>query len=426
MAAARVAVVGAGLAGLSAALDLHEAGYAVDVFERSRLLGGRATSFIVDGHEVDNGQHVFLACCEAFIAFVRRVGMEEALHLEERFDVVAFRRGVGARLRAAALPAPWHLALSFASYRHLSVGARFAVGRALLAVGRATTFEGNFAAWLSAQRQPQESLEAFWEPFVVPALNAPLARVPASEAAFVLQTAFLRDAGAARFGWCTIPLAHIAGAAARPLNAVYLSSGVAGIEAHRDRVVLLFVGGERRRYDAVVLAVPPPQLARMLGDPARFGLPNLHAYEPWPIVDVHYWYEGGKTDFAFAALLESPVQWAFSKGEGYLCCSASAAGEIMTLATEAVAERCWDDVRSTIPSLRDARIVTSAVTRNPYATFLPPPDAIRPSAQTAHPRVTIAGSWTATGWPDTMESAVRSGSTAAQTLTDTLTRIGSV
>ena len=159
MAAARVAVVGAGLAGLSAALALKDAGNQVDLFERSRLYGGRATSFVVDGNEVDNGQHVFLACCDAFIGFVRRVGMAQTLHIQEHFDVVAFRHGVRARLRAAPLPAPWHLAASFLGYAHLGVRGRIAVARALLNLGSASAGE-TFAAWLERERQTADAVRA--------------------------------------------------------------------------------------------------------------------------------------------------------------------------------------------------------------------------------------------------------------------------
>ncbi|MGA7571569.1 MAG: FAD-dependent oxidoreductase, partial [Candidatus Aquilonibacter sp.] len=121
----RVAIVGAGLAGLAAALELQERGYEVEVFERTRLLGGRATSFEVGGREIDNGQHVYLHCCDRFIAFVERVGMGHALREQPRFDALVLARdGTSSRLRAAPLPAPFHLLVSFAGYAHLDVGGR--------------------------------------------------------------------------------------------------------------------------------------------------------------------------------------------------------------------------------------------------------------------------------------------------------------
>jgi uncharacterized protein with NAD-binding domain and iron-sulfur cluster len=109
VAAPRVAVAGGGLAGLAAALDLKDAGCEVHLFERSRLLGGRATSFELDGRVVDNGQHVYLACCTEFVRFVERAGLGGALYLQDRFDVTVYANGIRSGLRAANLPAPWHL-----------------------------------------------------------------------------------------------------------------------------------------------------------------------------------------------------------------------------------------------------------------------------------------------------------------------------
>ena len=151
----------------------------------------------------------------------------------------------------------------------------------------------------------------------------------------------------------------------------------------------------------------PGQLLRIVEDHERWGLPLLEGYEAFPIVDVHLWYDGPDVGFTFAALLDSPVQWVFRKGEGYLCCSASAAGHMLTASTDDVVAHCWDEVRAAVRPLASASLHTSAVTRNPAATFLPQKGAIRAGAATAVPRVAVAGAWTATGWPDTMESAVR-------------------
>ena len=216
MAAQRIAVVGAGLAGLSAGIELKDAGYDVDIYERSRLLGGRATSFEIGGREVDNGQHVFLACCSAFRGFVQRVGMSAHLHVQPRFDArIIARDGRQSRLRAAPLPAPLHLLASFARYSHLSLGSRVRVARALAAAKLAPNpADRTFDRWLARNGQNEETIRAFWDPFFIPALNAPLARVSTEDALFVLRTAFLGDAQAACFGFSTVPLAHIAQAAA--------------------------------------------------------------------------------------------------------------------------------------------------------------------------------------------------------------------
>ncbi len=422
MALQRVAVVGAGLAGLAAALELKQANAHVELFERSRLLGGRATSFEVGGEEVDNGQHVFLACCTEFIAFARSVGMEGSLRLQERFDArILDRDGRSGRLRAGSLPAPLHLTASFATYPHLSPVGKLRIARALVGCLRErgdgeAAMEETFEGWLARNGQGVQERRAFWDPFFIPALNAPFDRVSAADALFVLKTAFLKDAGAARFGFSTVPLAHLAAAAAASIDAVHLSTAVSSVEPHAEDVELRLVSGETRRFDAVVLAVPPRQVERLLGEPARYGIANLDAYEPFPIVDVHLWHDGGGIGLDFAAALESPLQWIFEKSPGYLCCSFSAADEYMRLPTAELEALAWREAQAFLPALRDARLLRSAVTRNPEATWLPRAGAKRTAQRTHHPRLAIAGAWTETGWPDTMESAVRSGTAAARHL----------
>ncbi len=416
MAAPRVAVAGGGLAGLAAALDLTGAGCEVHLFERSRLLGGRATSFEIEGRTVDNGQHVYLACCTEFIDFVERAGMADALYLQDRFDVTVYSRGVRSELRAANLPAPWHLIASMAAYRHLNLRGKVQLARALLAVAREKAPRGNFADWLRRHGQSAETIRAFWDPFMVPALNAPLEAMSAAEAAFVIRKAFLGDRGAARFGYSKIPLAHIMDAAARGLASVRRATAVSALETHEGGVRLRMADAQDDIFDAVVLALPPRALQRLLGEPGRFGVAQLDSYEAGAIMDVHLWHDRGRLDFDFCALLDSPVQWIFQKAEGYLCCSLSAAGALVSTPTDDVVGTMWREVSAALPELRGARLVRGAATRNPEGTYNAKPGTVRPTARTLDPRVAIAGSWTATGWPDTMESAVRSGREAARAL----------
>jgi squalene-associated FAD-dependent desaturase len=410
---ARVAVVGAGLAGLAAADALGQAGCRVELFERGRLLGGRATSFTVDGEEVDNGQHVFLGCCTEFVDLAAGLGLGDRLRLQERFDVRVFAPGHRpARLRAAGLPAPWHLAAGFAGYAELGWADKIRVARALLAASRRRD-QRPLAAWLDERRQSPAALAAFWEPFFVPALNAPLDRVTVAEAAFIVRTAFLSDAGAARFGFLTVPLARLAEAAAARLEAVHLRAPVTSLD-------------ELRGFDGVVLALPPDRLGRVLGDPAAFGLPPLDGYVTRPIVDVHLWHDRGPLGFDFAALLHSPVQWVFEKAPGYLCCSLSDAGEVVSWPEERLVELGWTAVGERVPALAGARLRRGAATRSPDATYAAPPGVRRPGPATSAANVAIAGAWTDTGWPDTMESAVRSGRAAARHLARSLTEVRAV
>jgi squalene-associated FAD-dependent desaturase len=424
MAAGRIAVVGAGLAGLAAAVDLTDAGFEVELFERSRLLGGRATSFVVDGVEVDNGQHVFLGCCVELLGLVERVGMAGCLRMQERFEAIVLTRdGRRSRLRAAGLPPPWHMLASFVGYRHISWASKVRIARALSQAADAASASGTFAAWLAKSGQTEDALRGFWRPFFVPALNAPLEEVSAADAAFVLSTTFLGDSDSARFGYTTVPLAHVAAAAAERLSGVHLQVPVAGIEIARERSSargIVLASGATLPFDGVVVAVAPPHLTRILDDVGRFGLPALDGFAPHSIVDVHLWHDRGRLGFDFAALLDSPVQWIFEKGSGYLCCSLSAADRHIGTPSADVVAVCWREVTGAIAALQGAQLRRSAITRNPEATYTARPGQRRPGPGTAIENVAIAGSWTDTGWPDTMESAVRSGRAAAAHLAGAL------
>ena len=414
----RVVVVGAGLAGLAAGVALSERGVEVELLERSRLLGGKATSFTVDGIEVDSGQHVHLACCTEYRDFVAQVGMAEALVEQERFDVVALAEGrPPQRLREAPLPAPLHLLASFAAYRHLGPAARLAVARALLAARRPARVGETAAAWLHRQRQPAAALTAFWEPFIVPALNAPLDAVDAESMLFTVRTAFLDNSAGARIGWSRTPLARIAEAAAQRLHSVRLRTPVAGLAGSPAGVHgVVLDDGSTVEADAVVLAVPPARLRRILGHPELWGVAGLAAYRALPIVDVHLWYGGARFPHAFAALLGSPVQWVFQKDAGYLCCSLSAAAGTVALPEQRLVEICHAEIVRAVPQLRAATLLRGAAVRDPEATVLPPLGGRAHGNGTRAANLVLAGAWTDTGWPPTMESAVRSGRAAAAAL----------
>jgi hypothetical protein len=482
----RIGVVGAGLAGLSAALELKHGGFEVDLFERSRLLGGKATSFTVGGAEVDNGPHVYLACCTEFIDFARQVGNRvidageaEAspgrpfsgsegptsgtagtLFLQDRFDALLLSRNwPPARLRAVALPAPWHLLPALLRYRYLRPLARLQVALALLRARKPVRPGETFATWLTRHHQGKQAREAFWDPFLIPALNAPLEEVAAEAALFVIATAFLTDAGAGRFGYARVPLGRLAEAAAAQLDQVYRRTAITRLEIESGDgtaatggtpdpspargVRLGTVDGGQFCYDAVVLAVPPSNLQRLLHDPEQLGLHGLDTFRTAPIVDVHLWYDlpgqpvsnsghpisdsgqpapdtegpasGSSFGFNFAALVDSPVQWVFEKGQGYLCCSISAADEYIGLPNAELIDLCHRELAGVLPMIPGPPM-KGAVTRDREATFIPAPGLHRPGNTTICPRVVIAGTWTDTGWPATMESAVRSGRSAARAL----------
>ena len=414
----RVAVVGAGLAGLSAAIELAKRGWHVDIYERSRLLGGKATSFEVEGQEVDCGQHVVLACCTATLDLVSELGMRDSLYIQPRFEVTVLSRNRRpTQLRASGLPAPMHLMTGFARYPHLTALDRLLVGRALIAARGDKNPTGTMASWLRRQRQSVRALRAFWEPFLVPALNAPLDRVSATMGLFVIRTAFLGDRDAARIAYLTVPLARLAEAAAARADAVHMRQAVVGVHHDGRRVTgVKLSGGTGAACDACVIAVPPRRLAAILDDAPAFGIDGLEAFEAMPIVDVHLWYDRPVLGCDFAALLDSPVQWVFEKSPGYVCCSLSAAESQVGRPESELVELGRSALAAVLPSAARARLLRGAATRDPDATFIPAPGVRRPGPATAFSNLVIAGAWTDTGWPATIESAVLSGRAAANTL----------
>jgi uncharacterized protein with NAD-binding domain and iron-sulfur cluster len=462
--ARHVAVVGAGLAGLSAALALKREGWRVTLVERSRLLGGKTTSFQLGGVEMDSGQHAILGCYTSFLEFVEELGMRGDLRIQERFDVLMLTETGRARLRALRLPAPLHLALPFLRFRALGLRSRLQVARALLAAKRPRSGEEDetFAAWLHRHGQGTQAQRVFWEPFLVPALNAPFDRVSAAAGLMVVRTALLGNRDAARIGYATVPLARFAERAAERCDEVLLRTPVTGLQVESGELRGLLTGGLEIGVDGAVLAIPPERLVRMAGVEA-LGVPGLSAFTTQPIVDVHLWYQrpiGAGADgdphssyrgspplagaaeprsahpamnsakdpaavwpyLDFAAMTGSPVQWIFAKGPGYLCCSLSSADDLVSQPEERLVALADSELRSRLPELGGATLLRGVAVRDPEATFVPAPGLRRPGPATALGNTVLAGCWTDTGWPATMEGAVRSGREAARTLAAALSK----
>ncbi len=427
----RIGVVGAGLAGLSAAIELKRQGFEVEIFERTRLLGGKATSFEVDGVEVDNGQHVYLACCTEFIDFIDQIATAtgqahaDLLYLQERFEALLLSRGKpSSTLSAVNLPSPLHLTLSLLRYRHLPFVDRLKIGMASLQARSGCVHGETMADWLRRHGQSTASRRAFWDPFLVPSLNAPLDQVSAESGLHVITTAFLGNSRAARIGFARVPLGRLAKLAAEQLDQVHLRASVSAVDVSSKGASLILSDGQNVDLDGIVLAVPPTNLERILGDPEQFGISGLKEFRTAPIVDVHLWYEIEELDFGFAAVLDSPVQWVFQKLPGYLCCSLSAAEEHVHRPSTELVAMCHEELCHVLPVLKGARILRGSATRDREATFIPSPGLQRPGPATSRSRVVIAGAWTDTGWPATMESAVRSGRAAANTLRASLATLG--
>lgn len=435
-----VVVVGGGLAGIAAALRCAEQGRPVTLLEARPRLGGAAFSFRRGELSIDNGQHVFLRCCSAYRWLVGRIGAREKTVLQPALDIpVLHPDGRTARLRRRpGIPAPGHLAESLARYRLLSPADRLravrgAVALRLLDPADPALDAESLGGYLRRHGQPTAVVDSLWGIVATATLNVPPDDASLALAAKVFRTGLLDHAPAGDVGYARAPLGDLHFAAAQhALRAVgvdvRLGHRVQRIGAHGELTVQSRAGEQTHWPDAVILAVPP-RVAFGIA-PALADSPAAPAAElgTSPIVNVHVIYDRRVTDHAFAATVESPVQWLFDRtdssglarhrpGHQYLAITVSAADGIIDTPSAILAERFVGELGRLLPRARSATVREVFVTRERHATFRQSvgSNARRPDADSGIPGVWLAGSWTATGWPDTMESAVRSGVTAAET-----------
>ncbi|MFC5719378.1 hydroxysqualene dehydroxylase HpnE [Streptomyces gamaensis] len=445
---AAAVVIGGGLAGVTAALELADAGLRVTLIEGRPRLGGLAFSFRRGELTIDNGQHVYLRCCTAYRWFLDRVDAARLAPLQRRLDVPVLDVGHPSgrprlgRLRRTALPVPLHLAASLATYPHLSAAERARVGRAALALRGLDpadpALDGvDFATWLRRHGQSARTVEALWDLVGVATLNATAEQASLGLAAMVFKTGLLSDPGAADIGWARVPLGELHDVRARTaLDTAGVATGLRtratalarGTDGSWQVAVESATGGARSlRADAVVLAVPQRETRALLPDGALADPDRLLDIGTAPILNLHVVYDRKVLRQPFFAALGSPVQWVFDRtsssglarldGVGqYLAVSQSAAQEDIDRPVAELRARYLPELERLLPAARGAGVRDFFVTRERTATFAPTPGVgrLRPHAPTDAPGLYLAGAWTATGWPATMEGAVRSGVTAAE------------
>ena len=435
--APRVAVVGGGIAGITAALALADGGVDVSLLEARSRLGGLARSFRRGELTIDNGQHVFVRCCTEYRRLLERISASDMVHLQPRLDVTVLRPGYDAGvLRRDRLPAPLHMARSLAQYRHLSVRQRIAAIRAAWAMRHLDPRDHaldlrSFEDWLVEHGQDRAAVDRLWNVISKATLNAEPEDISLAMAAMVFKAGLLDAGDAADIGYAAVPLSRLHDGAAS------LALVGAGVRLRRNSKVTsvesltrsssavrirLHADGTAEDFAAVVLAVPHEVTTRLLPGPSPWA--RLRAS---PIVNVHVLYDRRITDLPFAAAVDSPVQWVFDrtapaglrKGQ-YLAISVSAAGDEIGRRTDVLVPRFLGAMTELFPRARHAEVCDAFVTREPTATFLPAPGtgSLRPGPRTAMPGVFLAGAWTSTGWPATMESAARSGRAAAAAVLD--------
>ncbi|MFJ5222612.1 hydroxysqualene dehydroxylase HpnE [Streptomyces sp. NPDC088400] len=430
-------VVGGGLAGITAALELADAGLRVTLLEGRPRLGGLAFSFRRGDLTVDNGQHVYLRCCTAYRWFLDRVDGAALAPLQDRLDVPVLDVGRASgprlgRIRRNGLPVPLHLAAGLAAYPHLSLAERASVGRAALALKRLDpadpALDGiDFATWLGRHGQSPRTIEALWDLVGVATLNATAPHASMGLAAMVFKTGLLSEPGAADIGWAHVPLGDLHDTLARKaLDSAgvrtELRTRVSALSRAEDGGWHVDVDGERLDADTVVLAVPQRETHALLPTGALDDPDRLLDIGTAPILNVHVVYGRKVLRRPFFAALGSPVQWVFDRTDAsgltegqYLALSQSAAEDEIDSPVSELRERYLPELERLLPAARGADVRDFFVTRERTATFAPAPGVgrLRPTARTRVPGLFLAGAWTATGWPATMEGAVRSGFSAA-------------
>jgi squalene-associated FAD-dependent desaturase len=438
-----VVVVGGGLAGLAAASALVDRGLRLTLVESRPRLGGRASSFNdpVTGEQVDNCQHVSMACCTNLAAFCRRVGLDGLFRREPEI-VFLSPEGKVSRLRAGWLPAPLHLAGSFLRANYLSWPdkARVAYGLFRLRSARDDRPGETFADWLARHGQSPRAVERYWAPVLVSALNERLDRMDVGHARKVFLDGFLRNREGYRMEVPLVPLGELYGRRLESWLAdrgvtVRLTTGVRAVAADPEGAGtvsgVVLRSGEAVPADFVVLAVPfdrapdllPPSLAGRL--PA---LQSVNALRASPITGVHLWFDRPVCPFDHVVTIGRTVQWVFNhtaiqgrrpgeaEGGQYLQLVISAAYDLLPLDRNAIRDLVLTELSEIWPAAREAALLRWWVVTEHGATFAVRPgvDALRPPQRTTVEGLFLAGDWTATGWPATMEGAVRSGLLAAE------------
>lgn len=450
-----VIVLGGGLAGIVAALDCADAGARVRLLEVRPRLGGAAYSFERDGLRLDNGQHVFLRCCTAYRALLERLGSSGRVRVQPRLQIPVLSPGARpAMLRRGGLPAPLHLAGALLRYPHLSFVQRLSAARAAFALGRLdpqvaleservagtmlthlpgedganSSAAGTLGFWLAEHGQGPESVAALWDLIALPTLNLPAAEGSLVLGAFVLRTGLLERADAGDIGFHMRPLSDILGDPAEPVLAragvdVRLGVRAEGVAQAEGDGLRVRANGAELQADAVVCAIPHQRAATLLEPLLGEQATSWTALGESPIINVHVVYDRRVCELGFAAGVGTPVQYVFDRTHAVglpdgqcLAISLSGADEDMRRSSEDLHERYVGALAELFPRARNARVLSVHVSREHAATFRAAPgaQALRPAPRTGVRGLVLAGAWTDTGWPATLEGAVLSGHAAAR------------
>jgi squalene-associated FAD-dependent desaturase len=435
-----VSVVGGGVAGMSAACALAEAGFRVQLVEQRSYLGGRASSYLHPGvnEVIDNCQHVLFGCCTNLVGFYRRIGVADKIHWTSEMTMIE-PGGHRSVLGPSFLPAPMHGLPKLMAAQAFTRADKIALARAFRALmGRIPSDSTEtLSSWLHRHHQTEGALDRFWRLVIASALNADLDCIALPYAAKVVRELFMYSAEAGSMGMSTVPLTELYSGAARFLeqrgSAVVFNAVVGGArwDAERSHWTLSTRAGTIHS-DYLVLALPFEATAKLIPSmPSARGVSALAEqighHRHWPICSVHLWFDREITDLPHAVLLDREIHWMYNKsklhperaGSGqYLELVVSASRSFAALTREQALEQALRELTEFFPKVAPAKLEKAALTKDVRATFGVPPgiDEARPSAISPWPNCFLAGDWIATGWPSTMESGARSGHLAAEAL----------
>ena len=417
----RVAVLGGGLAGMAAAAALGSTGFEVDLYEARPFLGGRATSWAPGGEAeevIDNCQHILLRCCDNLLDLYRRLGAADKIQFHREFHFME-PGGRTSVLKRGILPAPAHFLGSFLGLKCLGIADKICIARAMRAIGAEREVRPDLDAitmldWLLEKRQTPRAIERFWRQVLVSAINEELDRMAASHGFQVFWQSMLERADAYEMGIPSVPLRDLYDdEALSRLARMHPRAGVAAIRTNSGRVVDVQTAEGAAQADYYVSALPFEKLQPLLPElPVEWS-----RFEHSPITGIHLWFDRPITELPHATLLDRTIQWMFNKQGGrYLQLVVSASRSLVNAGRQEVIDMAVRELADFFPVVREARLEKAQVIKEIRATFSARPglENVRPQAVTVLANLFLAGDWTRSGWPATMEGAVRSGYLAAE------------
>jgi len=440
-----VLVIGGGVAGMSAACALADAGFRVHLMERRGYLGGRASSYLHPGvnEVIDNCQHVLFGCCTNLVGFYKRIGASDKVHWTRHMTMIEPGGRRSLLGPSPYLPAPLHGLPNLLFAHAFTRSDKLALARAFQAMLRPIPADATetLAEWLNRHRQTPGAIERFWKLVIASALNAEIECIALPYAAKVIRELFMNSAAAGEMGINAVPLTDLYSGARTLLeqrgSAVHLNTSVESIsfdEQTSEWSVVTRNGTLAAQF--LVLALPFEAMGKLVaGMPPSHGAEGLvqqiSRHEHWPICSAHLWFDREITELDHAVLLDREIHWLFNrsrlqpwrKGDlSYIEIEVSASRIFAGRSRNEAIELTLRELAEFFPAVRQAKLQKAALVKEVRATFGVPPgiDSQRPSSQSPWPNCFLAGDWTSTGWPSTMESAARSGHLAAEAVCDAM------